>query len=165
MLFKNCNIISYCNTISSITLKPEESDEIMLSFISNTSAALSHHTLLLSGFSIYVLLCRKLERLEYRRQELEALGNKETPAMKLDAQNQAGTSMTDGDIVSQDVLDEQTLAVKLEEAEKIIRRLRRENEENRREVSVPECKFGFQNVILHNVCIYQGAPVVLSFVF
>jgi len=72
--------------------------------------------------------------------------------MKLDAQNQAGTSITDGDIVSQDVLDEQTLAVKLEEAEKIIRRLRRENEENRREVSVTECKFCFQNVILR-ICI------------
>ena len=144
-MFKNCNIIS------SITLRPEENDEIMLSFISNT-AALSHPTLLVSGFSIYVLLCRKLERLEYRKQELEALGNKETPAMKLDAQNQAGTSITDGDIVSQDVLDEQTLAVKLEEAEKIIRRLRRENEENRREVSVTECKFCFQNVILR-ICI------------
>ncbi|GFG32099.1 hypothetical protein Cfor_06869 [Coptotermes formosanus] len=84
--------------------------------------------------SIYVLLCRKLERLECRRQELEALGNKVTPAVKLDAQNQAGTCMTDRDTVSQDVVDEQTLAVKLEEAEKIIRRLRRENEENRREL-------------------------------
>ena len=110
-----------------------------------------------------MLLCRKLERLEYRKQELEALGNKETPAMKLDAQNQAGTSITDGDIVSQDVLDEQTLAVKLEDAEKIIRRLRRENEENRREVSVTECKFSFQNVIWHIVCICQGAPLILSF--
>jgi hypothetical protein len=136
-----------CNIISSIKLRPEESDEIMLSFISNKRAASSHHTLLLSGFSIYVLLCRKLERLECRRQELEALGNKVTPAVKLDAQNQAGTCMTDRDTVSQDVVDEQTLAVKLEEAEKIIRRLRRENEENRREVSVIECKFCFQNVI------------------
>jgi len=157
-LFKNCNIIS------SVTLRPEENDAIMLSFISNTTAALSHPTLLLSGFSIYVLLCRKLERLEYRKQELEALGNKETPAVKLDAQNQAGTSITDGDIVSQDVLDEQTLAVKLEEAERIIRRLRRENEENRREVSITKCKFCFQNVILHIVCICQGAPVLLSFI-
>lgn len=77
---------------------------------------------------------RKLERLECRKQELEALGSKVTPAVKLDAQNQAGAYMTDGVIVSQDVLDEQTLAVKLEEAEKIIRRLRRENEENRREL-------------------------------
>jgi len=157
-LFKNCNIISF------VTLRPEENDEIMLSFISNTRAALSHHTLLLSGFSIYVLLCRKLERLEYRKQELEALGNKETPTMKLDAQNQAGTSITDGDIVSQDVLDEHTLTVKLEEAEKIIRRLRRENEESRREVSVTESKFCSQNVILRIVCICQGAPVILSFI-
>jgi hypothetical protein len=117
----------------------------MLSSSSNTRAASSHHTLLLSGFSIYVLLCRKLERLECRRQELAAAGNRVTPAMKLDAQNQAGTSVTDGGIVSQDVLDEHTLAVKLEEAEKIIRRLRRENEENRREVSVTECKFCFWN--------------------
>jgi hypothetical protein len=141
-MFKNCNIIS------SVTLRPEESDEIMLSFSSNARAALSHHALL-SGFSIYVLLCRKLERLECRKQELEALGSKVTPAVKLDAQNQAGAYMTDGVIVSQDVLDEQTLAVKLEEAEKIIRRLRRENEENRREVSVtmqvlfPKCYLTF----------------------
>jgi hypothetical protein len=67
--------------------------------------------------------------------------------MKLDAQNQTGTCMTDGDTVSQEVLDEHMLAVKLEEAEKIIRRLRRENEENRREVSVTECIFCFQNII------------------
>jgi hypothetical protein len=158
-MFKNCNIIS------SITLRPEESDEIMLSFIIYTRAALSHDTLLLSGFSIYVLLCRKLEKLEFRKQELEAVGNKETPAMKQDAQNQAGTSMSDGNIVSQDVLDEQTLAVKLEEAEKIIRRLRRENEENRREVSVTECKFCFPKCYFAYCYIYQGAPVILSFVF
>jgi len=67
---------------------------------------------------------------------LEAVGHKITPGLKLDAQNQAGTPMTDGDTVSQEVVDEQTLAVKLEEAEKIIRRLRRESEENKREVSV-----------------------------
>lgn len=64
--------------------------------------------------------------------------------MKLDAQNQAGTSMTNDSTISQEVLDEQTLAVKLEEAEKIIRRLRRENEENRREVSVIECVVCFK---------------------
>ncbi|XP_021941512.1 keratin, type I cytoskeletal 9-like isoform X2 [Zootermopsis nevadensis] len=79
---------------------------------------------------------KKLERLECRRKELEAVGNKITPGMKLDAQNQAGTSMTNDSTISQEVLDEQTLAVKLEEAEKIIRRLRRENEENRRELAV-----------------------------
>ena len=88
-------------------------------------------------FSSYVLLCRKLERLESRRQELEAVGNKIAPGSKLDAQNQAGKSMTDGDVgKSQETEEEQVLAMKLEEAEKIIRRLRRENEENRREVSV-----------------------------
>lgn len=107
----------------------------------------SHHNCLFSGFSIYVLLCRKLERLECRRQELEAVGNKITPRMKLDAQNQTGTFTTEGDTISQEVLDEQMLAVKLEEAEKIIRRLRRENEENRREVSVTECIFCFQNIV------------------
>lgn len=67
--------------------------------------------------------------------------------MKLDAQNQTGTSTTEGDIVSQEVPDEQMLAVKLEEAEKIIRRLRRENEINRREVSVTERMFCFQNIV------------------
>jgi hypothetical protein len=94
-----------------------------------------------------VLLCRKLERLECRRQELEAVGNKVTPRMKMDAQNQTGTFTSEGDIVSKEVLDEQMLAVKLEDAEKIIRRLRRENEDNRREVSVTECMFCFQNII------------------
>ena len=89
-----------------------------------------------SDFSTYVLLCRKLERLESRRQELEAVGNKITPGSKLDAQNQAGKSMTDGDAKSQETEEEQVLTMKLEEAEKIIRRLRRENEENRREVSI-----------------------------
>ncbi|KAJ9574872.1 hypothetical protein L9F63_007967 [Diploptera punctata] len=83
----------------------------------------------------YVLLCRKLERLESRRQELEAVGNKVTTGNKLDAQSQAGKSLTDGDTKSQDTEEEQVLAMKLEEAEKIIRRLRRENEENRRELA------------------------------
>ncbi|PNF33959.1 hypothetical protein B7P43_G04655 [Cryptotermes secundus] len=78
---------------------------------------------------------KKLERLECRRQELEAVGSKITPRMKLDAQNQTGTFTNEGDTISQEVLDEQMLAVKLEEAEKIIRRLRRENEENRRELA------------------------------
>ncbi|XP_069703180.1 keratin, type I cytoskeletal 9-like isoform X3 [Periplaneta americana] len=85
--------------------------------------------------NIYVLLCRKLEKLESRRQELEAVGNKITPGTKSDAQNQAGTCMSEGDSGTQDVSEEQALAVKLEEAEKIIRRLRRENEENRRELA------------------------------
>jgi hypothetical protein len=49
-------------------------------------------------------------------------------------------------------MDEQTLAVKLEEAEKIIRRLRRENEESRREVSVTECLVCFQYIVKNFVC-------------
>jgi hypothetical protein len=78
---------------------------------------------------------------------LEADGNKVTPRMKMDAQNQTGTFTSEGDTVTKEVLDEQMLAVKLEEAEKIIRRLRRENEENRREVSVTQYIFCFQNII------------------
>lgn len=109
--------------------------------------ASSHQNIIFSGFSIYVLLCRKLERLECRRQELEAVGNKVTPRMKMDAQNQTGTFTSEGDIVPKEVPDEQMLAMKLEDAEKMIRRLRRENEENRREVSVTECLFCFQNII------------------
>lgn len=128
-------------------------------------AAASYHNLIFSGFSIYVLLCRKLERLECRRKELEAVGNKITPGMKLDAQNQAGTSMTDEGTVSQEVRDEQTLAVKLEDAEKMIRRLRRENEENRREVSVTECMVCFQYVVCQNVCMSQEILAICSLVF
>ncbi|PSN56493.1 hypothetical protein C0J52_08443 [Blattella germanica] len=89
----------------------------------------------LSDFSLYVLLCRKLERLESRRQELEAVGSKIAPSKKLDAQSQAGKSMTDSNSKSYETEEEQALAMKLEEAEKIIRRLRRENEENRRELA------------------------------
>jgi hypothetical protein len=75
----------------------------------------------------------KLERLECKRQKLEAVGNEITPRMELDAQNETGTLTADGDTVSQEVLDEQTLAVKLEETEEVIRRLRRERVEKRRE--------------------------------
>ncbi|XP_067008497.1 caprin homolog isoform X2 [Anabrus simplex] len=74
---------------------------------------------------------KKIDSLEHGKQELEAVGSKIGPNAKTDAQNQAGSNSKN---VTATEGTEADLTFKLEEAERVIRRLRRDNEEHRREL-------------------------------